>query len=937
MTEWIKRLLGVTVCCLGFGLRARQAHADFGVSSFGFSVNEAPPVGSPVGTLGLPDVQAGSHPWSMTTSIKFNVAAEPTGGGEGEPVTDGDVKNLSVALPAGLVGDPTATPKCTSKQFNTPNPGILFSGASCPDSTQVGEVAADVSFGGPIVHYHFGVYNLVAPPGVPAELGFNIAGAAVLLTPSVRTGSDYGITTTSTNTNQTLRIFGVKVTLWGVPADSSHDGYRGECLFVLGTPNFGERSCPVDTHPKPFLTLPSSCSEPLTATLEANSWQEPSVFVKASASNNDAAGNLLALIGCDRLDFSPTITVAPESRQANSPTGLELQVDLPQNANPAGLAESDLEKTVVKLPAGMSINPSAANGRAVCSQAQIGVENASIPTCPAASKIGIVRLDTPILEAPLEGALYLAEQDNNPLHSTFAVYLTAEGSGVLIKLAGRVEAGPVTGQLTTIFENNPQQPFSNLKVTLFGGPRAALANSATCGGSEAESQMTPWNGGATVRLLSPVSVTGCSGGFAPSLSAGTTNPRAGGYSPLTVTLARGDQDQAFEQLTVETPPGLLGVLSKIPLCPEPFAASAACSASSRIGFTSETAGVGPDPVTVPEVGKPEDPVYLTGPYEGAPFGLSIRVPAEAGPFNLGAVVVRAKIEVDPHTAQVIVTSDPLPTILKGVPLHIRTINVTLDRPEFIFNPTDCNALTISATVTSTQGTKATPSTPFQATNCALLPFKPKLTASTGPKGTRAHGASLTVKIAYPRGVEANIGKVKVALPKQLPSRLTTLQKACTELAFNTNPASCPAASSVGIAVVHTPVLNVPLTGPAYLVSHGGAAFPDLVMVLQGQGVKLDLVGQTNISKAGITTSTFNTVPDAPISSFELKLPTGPHSALTTNLPSNAKGGLCDTKLTMPTTITGQNNARITQSTKISVTGCHVSRGTKTKKPKSKNR
>jgi hypothetical protein len=314
--------------------------------------------------------------------------------------------------------------------------------------------------------------------------------------------------------------------------------------------------------------------------------------------------------------------------------------------------------------------------------------------------------------------------------------------------------------------------------------------------------------------------------------------------------------------------------------------------------------------------------FLTGPYGGGPFGLSIVVPVKAGPFDFGVEAVRAAIHVDPHTSQLTIDTPVLPHIVKGIPLQIRTINVEVDRTGFIFNPTDCEPLVVTGTIASTQGATAAVSSHFQAANCAALAFHPKLTASTQAKTSQANGASLDVKIAYPKGTQANIHKVAVSLPKQLPSRLTTIQKACPEATFAVNPAACPAASNIGTATAVTPVLNVPLTGPAYLVSHGGAAFPDLVLILQGQGVTLDIVGSINIDKRGVTSSTFSSVPDAPISSFELNLPVGPHSALTATLPKKARNRLCGSQLVMPTTITGQNGAQIKQSTKIAVTGCH---------------
>jgi len=408
---------------------------------------------------------------------------------------------------------------------------------------------------------------------------------------------------------------------------------------------------------------------------------------------------------------------------------------------------------------------------------------------------------------------------------------------------------------------------------------------------------------------------GCGGGFAPVFSAGTVDNQAAGFSPFTATFSRQDGEQRLAGVTVTTPPGLLGILKGVERCPEPQATQGACGPNSLIGHTTVAAGAGPNPFWVQD-----GQVFLTGPYKGAPFGLSVVVPAVAGPFNLGNVVVRAAIHVDPHTAQITVVSDPLPTILDGIPLDVRTVNVTIDRSGFMFNPTSCEPLVVGGSLTSTQGASANVSSRFQAANCQGLPFHPVFTVSTQAKTSKHDGASLTVRTTFPKGAQANIRSVGVVLPKQLPARLTTIQQACPEAVFAQNPASCPAGSDIGVGTASTPILTAPATGPAYLVSHGGAAFPDVDLVFQDEGVTLDLVGSVNI-RHGITTSKFATVPDAPISSFQLTLPEGPHSGLAAVLPAKAKGNLCGTSLAMPFTITGQNGAQLTENVKIAVTGC----------------
>jgi hypothetical protein len=378
------------------------------------------------------------------------------------------------------------------------------------------------------------------------------------------------------------------------------------------------------------------------------------------------------------------------------------------------------------------------------------------------------------------------------------------------------------------------------------------------------------------------------------------------------------------------------MISKVPLCGEAAANAGTCSSASQIGHTVVEAGPGPYPLAVPQPGEAPAPIYLTGGYKGAPYGLSIVVPLHVGPFTLQTQIVRAKIDVDPRTTQLTVTTDPLPTIIDGIPADLRAINAVIDKPGFMFNPTGCEPGAFSGTAFGTEGSTAPISSHFQMGSCRSLAFKPDFRVSTSGKTSRQNGASLDAKILYPTGAlgnnqassQSNVKSVKVSLPKQLPSRLTTLQKACPSATFEANPANCPAESKVGTATAITPVLPVTLTGPAYFVSYGGAKFPELVVILQGYGVTVQLHGETFISKTGITSSTFRQVPDVPITSFELKLPEGKYSALAAN------GNLCTTKLKMPTAFTAQNGAVIHQSTPITVTGC-AKHKTKTKHKKKK--
>jgi uncharacterized repeat protein (TIGR01451 family) len=870
---------------------------------------------------GSPATQAGSHPYQTTVNFNLNNIVTPE---ESAPPA-GNAKDVTANLPAGFVVNPQAAAQCTETQLEQKPP-------ACPEASAVGTVGVLVG----LTHFPTGqsaaLYNMVPPPGAPAELAFEAAGMGIFihLRGQVRTGGDYGLTANANDILQVANVIGISTTLWGNPSDPSHDPLRGRC--VLESNEFAGGRCPVERANKAFLTMPSACSGPLTTTISADSWQNPGAFLERAFTSHDSSGNPVGVNGCGKLDFSPSISVQPDTTLADSPSGLNVDLHVPQDGltNPNGLAEANLKDAVVTLPAGMAVSPSAANGLGACSPDQIGLNNASPASCPDSSKLGTSEIITPLLERPLKGAVYLAQQGNNPFGSLLALYLVAEGSGALIKLAGHVEADPTTGRLTTSFDQNPQLPFTELKLQLFGGPKAPLVTPPACGSYETTSALTPWSGTAAATPSDTFTLTsGCGGGFAPTFSAGTTNNQAGGYSPLSVTFSRQDGEQRLAGITVHTPPGLLGKIAGIPQCPEAQANAGTCPAASQIGTTTAAAGAGPDPFYVPEAGQPPNPVYLTGPYKGAPFGLSIVVHALAGPFDLGNVIVRAAIAIDPYTAQVTITTDPsgpyaIPTILQGIPLDLRKINVTVDRSGFMFNPTNCTPMSVAGTITSTQGAAANVSSRFQASECRSLPFKPSFSVLTSAKHSKKNGASLHVVVKSGAG-QANIGSVKVNLPKQLPSRLSTLKLACTEAQFAANPAGCPAGSKVGSATAYTPVLAKSLTGPAIFVSHGGAAFPDLDVVLQGEGVTVILTGNTFISKAGITSSTFRSVPDVPITRFDLVLPTGADSALAGN------GSFCKGAMYMPTQIKGQNGAVLKQKTKIGVTGCAKHKKVKPKK------
>jgi hypothetical protein len=916
---------------------------------------------------GTPDTQAGSHPYQQTTTVALNQTVNEQSGVV-EPAAL--PRDLHLHWPAGLIGNPSAIAQCPLAQF--------LDEAKCPPQSAVGVASVFVTERGPLGHqlevlnFVAPVFNLVPSPGEPARLAFN-AGVPVYIDPSVRSGGDYGITINTENITQIAGVLSVQVTVWGVPGQSTHDNFRGRGCLAREEGETSPVPCePVRIeHPSAFLSLPTSCTGPLHSEAYGDSWLGSQPTAQQPLLANFV---MPALDGCDALPFSPQLSVTPDGTQASKPTGLNVDVHIPQqeSVNPGGLAVSAPRNITVTLPEGVAVNPSSGDGLEACSESLIGFEGfkelqpqfspatftGTLPGsfgseeplepgrnfCPDASKIATVKIKTPILPNPIEGAVYLAAQNANPFGSLVAMYIVAEDpvSGVLIKLAGQVHLSE-TGQLTTTFENSPQAPFEDAEFHFFGGERAPLTSPAHCGTYTATASLTPWSqepgepahvASSTFNITSGPNHTPCPGPslpFSPSLTVQTTDIQAGGFTPLMTTIGREDGEQNLQSVQLHFPPGVSGLLSGVKLCSDARANDGTCGPESLIGETIVSAGVGSDPVNV-KGGR----VYITEKYAGAPFGLSIVNPVKAGPFDLehdtsnpaqqpacDCVVVRAKIEVDPHTAALAITTDPsgahaVPRLIDGIPVQIKKVNVTINRHNFTFNPTNCNPLSLTGRIASDEGASQPLSVPFQVANCATLKFAPKFTVSTAGKTSKANGASLSVKLTYPSapfGSQANIKQVKVELPRQLPSRLTTLQKSCTAAQFSANPAGCPAASIVGHAKAITPLVPVPLEGPAYFVSNGNQAFPNLIVVLQGYGVTIDLVSDTFISKAGITTSTFKTVPDAPVGGFELTLPRGRFSALAAN------GNLCKAKLKMPIVFTAQNGATLTQNTPVKVTGC----------------
>jgi hypothetical protein len=913
--------------------------------------------------------QAGGHPWALTTTGEFTTE-EITTIDQSEKVVDPtrDPRDIVVGLPPGLLGDPQAVPRC-SLTF------VLNHGSSeqCPDDTQVGVYTLNIESGhvlvGPIV-------NVTPAAGQSAE--FALENTVPIETPLltahlVRTAQGpYGFTVISSSI-PLLGLRSFELTFWGVPADASHDPARGrfcrkpaeDTAIPLECDEGGGVAAGVAA--VPFLSLPTGCSSgPEEATMRADSWEEPgSVREGKYTGFAEKTATLPAVTGCNLLAFDPGIEVQPDTQLADAPVGLGVNLQVPQSETPEAPATPHLRNAAVTLPEGLSISPGIVDGIQACNESgpqginfeggeseEVGPSGElqlAAGHCPDASIVGTAEAITPLLPEPVKGHVYLARPlcggagqpgctNQDALDGNlYQLYLELGGVGALadtginIKAHGYVEANPATGQITTKFLENPQAPFSELKIHLNGGPRAPLDNPAVCGPATTTTDLSPWSapgitpeglavaGTADATPSSFFEVDGCAGrpGLSPGFSAGTVTPQAGQFSAFTLNFSRQDREQFVKGIQVHTPPGLLGMLSSVKLCGEPEANNGYCPEASKIGTTRVATGAGSHPFEI------EGSIYLTGPRDGAPFGLSVVTPAIAGPFNLGLVVVRARIDVNPENSTLTVTTDEtgpyaLPQILDGVPLRLKQVTVNIDRPGFMFNPTSCDAQQVTAVVSGAENAKTSVASPFAVGGCKSLEFKPKFAVSTSGRTSKANGASLDAKVSYPVGSvgsEANIASVKVDLPKQLPSRLTTLQKACTAAQFDANPAGCPSASVVGIVKASTPLLPVGLEGPVYFVSHGGEAFPSLIVVLQGDGVRVDLTGTTFISKAGITSSTFKTVPDVPVNTFEIYLPEGKYSALAAN------GNLCTTKLAMPTAFVAQNGAEIHNTTKITVTGC----------------
>ncbi|HEY5942030.1 MAG TPA: hypothetical protein VIT89_04125 [Solirubrobacterales bacterium] len=863
----------VVACLAACALGAAPAQADFGLN--GFDVTYENQDGSPA-------TKAGSHPFAVTTDFEVNYHGEK----HGEFAPDEEVKDLEFELPVGFAGNPTAVPTCTRAQFRERDP--ITSAPACPDATAVGRVRAYVINPAPGAVFA-SVFNLQRPPGVAATLGFMAVSEPVTIDIGVKKGAPYNVTAATINTPQVVKFFGAKLTVWGNPASPAHDGERGKC-FLLGG------SCPVgpEVEEKPFITLPRACAPPLFATYRAVSWLNPEAPPVQGTSATP-----LELSECEELDFGPTIKAEPTATSAESPTGLDfdLDVDAPGLSEVDGIADADIKKAVVTLPEGITTNPAVASGLGACTQAQFESETlGSDPGtgCPQSAKVGSVEVETPLLENKvLHGSIYVAKQGDNEFGSLLTIDMVIKDPqlGILVRAAGKVEPDPVTGQLRTTFDNLPQLPFSHFHLHFREGDRAPLITPPTCGQFTTTAKLYSYaKPGEALPVFSDFTIGRGANGSAcaqskdqlpnqPSLSAGTLIRTAATHSPFVFNLSRADGTQHLASISATLPDGLTGRLAGIPYCPEAQIAQAqarggegqgaleaalpSCPVASELGTVTVGAGAGPEPYHV------QGKAYLTGPYKGAPLSIAIVTPAIAGPFDLGTVVVRTALRVDTETAKITAVSDPIPQILHGLPLVVRSVALDLSRPSFMLNPTSCEPKSIEASASSTLGQVAPLSSYFQAADCAALGFKPKLSLRLKGGTKRNDNPALLATLTYPKGgAYANIARAQVTLPHSEFLDQSHIRTICTRVQFAAN--ACPKGSVYGKAKAITPLLDEPLEGPVYLRSNGGEReLPDLVADLNGQ-VHVALVGYIDSVRGGIRT-TFTAAPDVPVTSFTLSM------------------------------------------------------------------
>lgn len=919
----MKRLLSGLLAAAALALAlAPAASAEFGFQSLDSVFTEKD---------GSPAMAAGSHPYAFTTELTVNTRVDPELGVVPE---GGGIRSLEVDLPPGFAVNPSATPRCSSEDFLQFNKDT---GSACPDNSAVGFLAVRKA-GDAVASDFAAVYNLTPPPGVAAKLGFHVLNVAITLNGGVREGGERNAFATLLNVSQAEPFGGSELTIWGNPASPDHDAQRGNCAVFGG-------KCAAGTSEQAFLTMPTSCQGPIPTTFKADSWDEPGKYVEETVQSHDSSipPNPLGVSGCEKLGFGPTIAAQPTTQNAESATGLGFSLEVKDEGllNPAGTARSAIKKVLVTLPAGVTVNPSAAEGLGVCTLTQYEAERLTAAPgegCPETSKIGSVRVLSPLLkDEPLEGSLYQAAQDNpavpgqeNPFDTLLALYVVIDSParGVFIKQAGKVEPDAKTGQLISTFDNIPQLPFESFNLRFREGDRAPLVTPPTCGTYTTTAQLTPWSDPSkSVSATSTFKVTAGPGGapcplgappFAPGFEAGSMNPNAGSYSPFYMRLIRKDGEQDMTRFDSILPPGVTGKIAGIPQCPDAALEAAkaktgrqeiavpSCSSASQLGHVLAGAGVGPALTFVP------GQIYLAGPFGGDPLSIAVITPAVAGPFDAGTVVTRVALDLNPSTGEVEVdgsASDPIPHILKGIPLKLRDLRVFVDRPQFTINPTNCDPSTVRATLfggstdvfSSADDVPVALSARYQAANCANLAFKPKLAISL--KGGTKRSANTALSATYtPRSGDANLKGAVVTLPPSQFIDNSHINNPCTREQFAKE--ACPPASILGNARAFTPLLDAPLEGKVYFRSNGGERdLPDVVAALKGQFDFNLVIAILTADNERVRSKVLN-APDAPVSKVVLNLSGGKKSLL-----ENSEN-LCARKQVAALNLLGQNGKRL---------------------------
>ena len=905
----------LTAVLLAGVLWPAAAQADFGPlpGSEGFAV-EALAEG------GAPAITAGSHPAELRTHINLRLAPPGQPGG---PYSEGDARDIHIEEPSGLIENPAAVPKCSFAQFHTARTSPFEasrSGESCPDKSQIGVLSVRSSLG----TRSFGLYDLEPPPGLPAEIGASPFGVPVTFSFHIRQAAgSYGVTLDLRNLTQSFDILGFTLTEWGTPWSVLHDTERGNCLNE-SNPADPWAKCsvgrPVLNSPSAYLTLPASCTGPLQTTLTIDSWQQPGSYLTDGEPNLAGGGWQQALatssqsqIGCDRVPFNPETRARLSSDRAASPAGFDLEFNLNQAGltEPSLLAPAQPRHAVVTLPEGVTVNPSVAAGLGVCTPAQYEAETAASPAgagCPNASKIGTFTVQSPLFAEPLLGSLFLAAPFENPFGSLLGLYVVAKAPerGVLVKVGGELQADPGSGRLVATFDGLPQLPYSHFDVHFREGQRSPLVSPPSCGAYTAAVELTPWLEAATsldetstLQIAHGPEGSGCPAGtppFHPGAAAGSLNSNAGSYSPFYLRLSRADTEGEFTSYSAQLPPGLLGRIAGIPFCPEAAIAAAAhesgfaeqqrpsCPAASEIGHTYTGYGAGSVLAYAP------GGLYLAGPYHGAPLSVVAIDPATVGPFDLGTIVVRSAIEVDPSSARVSLDSsgsDPIPHILDGIPLHLRDIRVYIDWPGFTVNPTSCDPSQVVSSLTGSyapfrdpRAEAASVAVAYQAANCSSLAFAPGFTLAL--RGGTHRGAFPSLRATYvPRAGDANVAAATVTLPRSAFLAQEHIRAVCPRPRLEAE--SCPPHSIYGSASATTPLLEAPMTGPVYLASGYGHQLPDLVAVLHGRGIRIVLDGRIDSVHQRLR-GTFEGLPDAPVSRFSLRLFGGRRGILANEQP-----------------------------------------------------